>query len=928
MASWLSDYLDQNGFEEARAQIRAEMQPIEDRPSNSDLITGITDAMNAALGGTLESGSMAGGALAGGKAAAMATRNPWATLAGALAGGAYGGYIGRRGRQDIASATGYLRSPSEVPEDRRAWANLGETIGMGLPIVAAPYIAAGQGVNLPRLTAVARPPLPEGASLAARAKDILAGVPSRAANAVGNIPATAIDAARRAPLTTAASELGMLGMAGTGAYAAEQADPGNETLRTLSEIGFGAVNPAAITRPVVQNVRSVVSKAGTALSDTYAREQAGARLRQGIETLGGDPDAVARKLGEAEPGLPTAMATDDPYLRLETGLAAKRKPEIRRKLDDVGKAKNDETLDALRALSGATPDVLRERAAQRMNEFSARLTDSWETAKKAANVPITLDEPRMKTAISEDAQHIVRDSLRSARGVENDYWENLRALSKGRATALLPEDQPGLLSAYRNEIGKLLPKGDALPEIITGNVNVFAELSKDKGGVALDELIKFRGTMLKRARQTVDPNEAKYASAFRNLANAADTEIKAAVESSNDNALRAALDDANGFTAALHDTFTRTFAGDALQRATTGEERITPETMLNRAFGGGRELGETQFKELRGVTEFLPSQGLGDPQAVTRMRDLQERYLRLTAAEKRTPDGEAINVNALKKWMKTNQGALDEFPAMRADFEKAMQAQNRFSALSRHYRKWTTPGARKGVFSDLVRKEDPVSVLETAANSKIPKQAIGGLARIAKRSGPAATEGLAATAIEYEIRQAMRPNGGVDYGVLNQRISQSPVLEILRKAGVLNDTQLASAKLLAQQGGNIEAALSRHGIVDILGAGEPQRLEDFATRVAGAQLGNVVAPGGSNLIVSAAGSKLLRDASQKTPQKRMESILEQAALDKDFAADLLRLTKSKTPTQAQIGRIRAYLWQTGILTSDTEEGTVESPTSP
>ena len=912
--SWIDRYLEGKGgeVEAARSELRKKLKPI-DRPTGQSFATNLTDAMNAALGGALESGTMAGGAWAGGAAGAR-TGNPWLTALGTLAGGAYGAYTGGRGREAISSETGYLRRPSELPEERRAWSYLGETIGQGLPIVAAPFVAAGRGFTPP---SVPQQPLAarSGAGpMGERIGQDIRSLPSRAATAIGNLPYQAVEAARRAPTATAIGEIGALGMAGAGSYSAEKSDPGNEALRAASEIGFGMVHPVSVARRAGGAIGDLGRRVKASVSERGIQEQAGRRLREGIEAFGGDPETIAKQLAEAPSG-PTAMVTDDPYLRLETELVGKRSPTTKRELEKIGKERQEAIVNQYRALADADPQVLRQRAAQRVDEFSTKLDELWRNARAKADVPITRDEPRARTEISRNAQELVEGSLRQARGVESQYWDNLREVVGDTRVALSPEDQPGILSAYQEEIGKLLPVGESLPPVLNDMAEFFG---KNRDAVPLSDVIKFRSKMLDIARRTTDPNDQKYLSSFLRMADAAEAEIEAAANATGDGAIRAALDDARGFTRALHDSFTRTFAGDTLRRASTGEERIIPETILKRAFGAGREIGETQFKDLTGATAFLPDRGFGDPEAVNQMRSLQDRYLRLMANEKRTGEG-ALNINALRKWMNDNQGTLDQFPALRKDLESAMKAQNKFSALSRHYRKWTTPSARKGVFAELANTEDPVRLLSTIERSKAPQQELLKLANTAKRSGPAATEGLATAAVENELRHARTASGEINFPELTRRLKDSVVLKELNKRGVLNDTQIANMRQLASQGENIQSALGQTGMADIFLYGTPGETEDLATRLIGANIGGQMAPGGSSLVAAGAASRYLRNIAQKTPQKRMEAVLEQAMLDKDFAADLIRMTKSKAPTAEQIGRIRAYLWQAGLVEQGEEE---------
>lgn len=895
------------GIEKARAELRKKLVPIEP----VDPLEQLKAFTGAAAGSGLESTGMLGGGMAGAKLGGMAG-NPWITAAGAIGGGIAGMLGSGQLRDFIAERTGYLQRPAQLPPESRSSAYAGEVVGGGLPFVAAPYLAARMGVQ-PAIKM-----LPQGLTTQARTEGVKAAaksIPTRVGYAISNIPGRAIEGATRQPIANLRRELGALTGAAIGASSAEEMDPGNATLRTGMEI-VGGLAPAA-TELVASKTRDVVGRVKSAFSKEAQKNRAGQQIRSGIQALGGDPEDVLARLQQETREIPPALAesVDDPYILGKTAQSARNDPTFRRKFTEKSASLLGD-LDERIAREASGTDKLRASATKRYEIFRNSLDDRLSAAREASSKAagnITTDEPRVRSALGRRSSEIMDETLSEARDVEAKFWGRV---NKDISGAIMPSDSAdGLVGTMARMRSRRLDRADPMPDIITENVGLYAEA----GETSVGKLNTFRSRMLEMARRTTDPNQEKDRATFLAMADAAKNEISHIVQNNGDDSAKTALDDAREFSRALHDTFTRSYAGDTIKTRTTGEEAIMPETVLRRAFSSGNEVGETQFREMREATEFLPARGFGDPQKVTEMRNLQDRYLRLTAAEMTDPVTGEIKPSRISAWMKKNQGTLDDFPEMRRDLQNAMKAQNREAALARHYRKWTTPQARKSAYAELVGNENPAAVVRAAESSKMPTQELENLARLAKRNGPAAREGLSASVFENIIEQSRDASGGMAFDKLQRNLRESRALRVMQSSGVISDTQIANANRIAQEGARIQGILSRKESMEALDITHVSEMEDLLTRLAATHVATVVSPSGPGALTAAGASvRAARRSLQLSPSKKLESMIEQAMLDKDFAIDLMK--RSKTPKQRELlrNKTRAYLAQIGVG-SETED---------
>ena len=96
----------------------------------------------------------------------------------------------------------------------------------------------------------------------------------------------------------------------------------------------------------------------------------------------------------------------------------------------------------------------------------------------------------------------------------------------------------------------------------------------------------------------------------------------------------------------------------------------------------------------------------------------------------------------------------------------------------------------------------------------------------------------------------------------------------------------------------------------------PDALVDLVSRIIGANIGAQGAAGstGAPLVAAGAGSRYMRNLTNRIPMNRTRDVLAQAVLDRDIMRDLL--TKVKTPQQAEALRRRMNAWMVNLLAED------------
>ena len=811
-----------------------------------------------------------------------------------------------------------IRRVEEMPEDQRPWGVAGEVLGGGIPFMALPLYAAQAGVRLP-------------------------------SSKVGRFLNKIVDYAAAKPFEFAAVELGSLFTAGGGGFAAEQYDPNNVPLRLTSEIVGGIFNPTRLVANLGKRAWSVGSSWVSSVAPGAAQEtQAGRILREIVEMTGEDPAALSAALRAAD--LPGLNLTSGQKTGSEALIAMERKlirDNARFGVEAEKSAREGlETLENMVTALRGTGDPGALRAAAQLREvyfrtlFANMVRSAEEEAVDAAR-RISGDTPRLRAVLGVRTEEILTQSLRDARAAERQLYDaiprqtaatadNSMARYESIRDELLPEESlPPIIEGFiRRMRGEAEPSN--LPDDIVAEIRrVFGEAPRARvpGEPPTDvgELLRFRSRALALARDADAAGRPSEARHFGQMAEAALDDIGSVA----DPAVREAVDLARTFSRELHDTFTRSFAGEAMAVRQSGAPRIPPEAILSQAIGRGREVADVRLRQIEEATSFMVRHGMASPEAarnVGTMIDAQERIIRLAAAEAVDPNTGRASALRLGRFLQNNEGLLDRFPEVRRQMQEAVRTERNLRDVDALARGASPVVERRAAFAKVAGVESPADAIAKAIASDNPEAELSGMLRLARRGGADAVEGFQAAIWDNALRDASR---GAEFSF--ERLGRA-MTEPLRPglpslATFMVRHRLMTAGEATRLGeilvkvASIERSMIAGSRIDDL-VPEPNGLLSAYISAAGSKFGGWLARlhgGGSTLIAQSRGAEYFRSIFQKIPVGQTGEVLRQAARNPEFAAVLLERSTSQAKDIMTGRRLHAYLLASGLTAAEDTE---------
>ncbi|MDH3444261.1 MAG: hypothetical protein OEN50_10090, partial [Deltaproteobacteria bacterium] len=735
--------------------------------------------------------------------------------------------------KEVASdiAPSVFKPISEMPEDVRPYAVAGEISGGSVPIGAAPLMAGG--------------------------KRLIEREGKKVAPFINKI----IDTAQTSPKAFALSESAMAGSAAVGGGIAESEFPGRMGIRVGAEVAGGFLNPTRLLTGAlkvgVSGVKKVISSMGRG-----GREDAGATLLQDlVRQAEEDPAALAHVLEAPDVSgvaRTSAQKSGSPALAaLEAKLSqqnAKFGAEAKR-IADGSMATIKRMIQALEG--NGSPLALQEAANIRTNYYKTLLAGQLQEAEKnaiGAAKRITSDTQAARSGISDTAHNLVDNAMREARSAERELW------------ALVPNDIPATPTNII-EVNKTLRKGMLQEEALPAIAEKFIERMGKTNTTTSGELKLIRSRMLALARDAASRNEFNDARIYGNLAEAALDDLGVIGKGV------PGYNEAREFSSALHDTFSKTFAGDVLSSAKSGAERIPPEVMMRQAMASGKEVGALRFKELRESMSFLTKRGLGGPESAENLKfmlDAQERTLRLAASEAIDPNTGVISATKLARFMSNNEEMLSYFPDIRKSLQGALGSEKGLRDVQRVVKGASKAIEQKTVFAKIARVENPVLVVNQALSGPTPAKSFGQLAKFARRGGTDAVEGLKVSVLENATSNATDADGVMSFVKLKASMidpispRQPSRLQLLRATETISKRDADNLTSLIEEGLKIEVALRGGPHLEEL-VKTDSGIFDLVARIVGAKIGSAIASvggqagSGHTLIAAGRGASWMRN---------------------------------------------------------------------
>jgi len=792
------------------------------------------------------------------------------------------------------------------------------------------------------------------------------------------------EAARKSPIPTAFLETAAAGGAGALAYTAETADPGDAGTRLGAEV-VGSMVPSILGARLIAKGPETVAKLKGFVGDfksgkfnvTGRRQNAAVnRIIDILEAQGEDVNAVIEKLASPdfdkilinpETGKPitltAGMKADSPALLAIERSLAQTSPGLGKERA----AKNQQANNALRNVIAALVATGNKDAIQEAAQIAEDVFSAGQTLRLSRATDRVLDafsrvkgqNPESNIELSQRLFDVAKEQLQLARNQERRLWnavddQPINNFVDGEGNALAV-DQPNFLTAWQNSMPGV-KNADAPIKRKLRDLNNFIEEKKDlikerekifqarretgrtevapeddlmQPLITVKEATAMRAEALNLARQltaTGDLNAARVASRF---ADGLLNDLNSVPEGAN-----AAYDIARAYSASLNNTFTRAFAGRAVEKGKTGAEKIAPELLAQRLMVGGSDPTYLRVQQINDVGTFAIEQGFeGAADTAATIRGTTEMIVRNARAAAFDSQTGTVNQKALRKWMDSNKDLMDTFPALKADLENADTAN--LLLTKRETVNASKEKALKGqvTFRDLLSSttESPTTAVAKALGSgnKAPMRSLNNLNQVIKDAPEdlqeSARAGLKSSVLEWAMTKggatsrSFSPRNMYDnlFSKIPNAQSNISVMDWMVSSDLIPEREVTAVKKYLTEMVRLEAMDAAGTIGDIAKDAGP--MLDFYLRISGSALGSRMQgllPGGGgagSLVAAGAGSKMMRQIFNKVPESMKLDVMSDLMENPELLAAMMRKPRNDREKLRIAQRVEKLLIGSGFI---------------
>ncbi|KKK51701.1 hypothetical protein LCGC14_3112310, partial [marine sediment metagenome] len=196
------------------------------------------------------------------------------------------------------------------------------------------------------------------------------------------------------------------------------------------------------------------------------------------------------------------------------------------------------------------------------------------------------------------------------------------------------------------------------------------------------------------------------------------------------------------------------------------------------------------------------------------MLDAQKRLFKLAAAASRDPITGRVSSKSLQKFINKNEELLDRFPdQIRNDLQAAVDSEIALKVLERRTPIRTTKSGEvvfsrkieaEAAFTRILGVESAADAVRGALTSDNPLRALVRMARVARRGGEAAVEGLRGAIWDDAIRQATNSDGTIVLGNLVRSLDGEirpglpSMVQIMRRQKLMRPDEIGMLRQLIQ----------------------------------------------------------------------------------------------------------------------------------
>lgn len=654
---------------------------------------------------------------------------------------------------------------------------------------------------------------------------------------------------------------------------------------------MGAYTPSA---HLARRGYGAAKKALTPYTKSGAKEVAKERM----QSLAGGEDR-ARELGQMvseqpnEFGMTPAQQTGDPMMLAMEQAASATDQNLRARLQARAADTNAILQRSVEDLGGDVDD-----AQNFLGSLRQDVKNKMEAYKMWAEASAQAKRQGAQRSESENSQ-IVSDEIRSA--------EQRALADEKQLWSAVPRDEPVNFSGSRSVAKRLMdetywPQEEDIPAVL----KKFVGMNEPQTVGSMHSLYSKMRQVARSAMAGNDQNKNR-----ARIANElADSILKdlGAVDASTP--AGRAINRAREFSAQMHETFDRGTIGRLLKRTLDGDEQINPQETLDRSIGQTGVKGKIAQEQIDTATQ-------GSPRARQSSEDYVAGIFDRTAFG---PDGE-FNRRAAMNFMRDRKELLDKFPKLRERMTETIRAQDDAKRVADRVtaRQTSIDDPKNPVVSFI--GQPPRKAVNAVFEAKNPKVAARELARQARKdkSGKALA-GVKAAFSDKLITDSLRQIAG-DKTLVGQKM-----------ADALDDPQMASAlsevfspkemrrlKVIRDAALNMDAARRGQPDIGAVSSASPNRLIEYAVRIAAANHGAQMGQGAAGLqtaqMASGAAKKILSRLTNDKAEQMIIDAIEDPALFRSLMIEPQKIQLQKKHRQ----KIAPYLAGTLAATAQDEQ---------
>jgi hypothetical protein len=459
-----------------------------------------------------------------------------------------------------------------------------------------------------------------------------------------------------------------------------------------------------------------------------------------------------------------------------------------------------------------------------------------------------------------------------------------------------------------------------------------------KAEMTIGDLINFRSEMLAMSRDSRAAGNFRDSNFYGKMSEAAmdDIGLRGTVdEGIMPTPNQTAIKNANSFSLALNDTFTRAFAGTMLGKQRTGASRIPPELVSEAILGGSANATNLKITQLQQAADFLAANSSPElaESAASRLetvRGAQDTILRGAAAQFYNQETGRVNIAGLTKWISQNSETLDLFPALKDDLANSVKAQKVLSDTLKEdsvFSKGLSNQLALGAFigEDEIPMHGVHAMLGRPGDRpKHPVKNLNAAAKSAKQAGLPVVAGLKDAILDHAFADSGGPDKTLSFKAFKAYLydpiasGQDSIMAILRNQGIINDAEAVNIGTLLREASFIEDIILQGEPGNFKLQDKPAAMVDLVVSALGAREGTRLARMlnmGGSLILPAKFASYARSKFIDMPSTSFGDLIVAAAKDPELMA--LMLDKGMdAPNNRGINlnkQLRASLISTGLL---------------